>query len=295
MISKIWRNGVLFSESCVADRGFLYGDGFFTTMLCVNGRLANWNAHWERLQQSAKRLGFPYLDKNQIQLGLQKTFQACEAEPFEVVKLIVTRGEGGVGYQPLAKPSINYYIQRVSMPKQTDLKPNNLAQKYQAWYFSNPKLIQSDVRWGHQPMLAGLKHLNRLENVLARQALLDLSADEAIMLDLEGNVISATQANLVMIKNATLIMPKLDQCGVLGTCSSSLTKALNASQWQFKTQKISMQDLLSAQEIFLCNAVRGIMPVTLWQGKQYANEQTLQIYQAWIDWQLEHLTDIEHV
>ena len=273
------------------DRGLLYGDGFFTTLLVEAGQLANWPAHWRRLQLSAQRLKFPPLSQSEVLAAVRAQLKA---EAFDskrsLIKILITRGEGGVGYQPLAQPQPRIRVQSLPFPQ-------GAIKNDQAWSLFTVKMTLSAVRVSQQPILAGLKHCNRLENVLAREALLATHFDEAIMLGQQGEVICATQANLILLKGNQLITPQLSESGVLGTCLSSLPKALtfNAagdsakSQWQWQIRPVALDELAQADEILCCNAVRGVMPVTQFQNRDYQTQKGTQIAQAWLKWQSQNL------
>ncbi|MGE4499113.1 MAG: aminodeoxychorismate lyase [Hydrogenovibrio sp.] len=296
--TQIWLNGEPISQSGF-DRGLLYGDGFFTTILLVDGQLANWDAHWARLNESQKRLGFPALNPVNMINDLIAFIKSRPAQPLEVIKILITRGEGGKGYQPLAKPHPSVFIQRLPFPEEgatesLTLENDHTREGIKAWPFFRLKMTVSDIEASRQTQLAGLKHLNRLENVLARQALLDTEFDEAVMLDGDGQVISATQANLVLLKGGRLLTPKLTHSGVFGTCLRSLNHALQASGFEQTVEwsEIRREDVLSADELFCCNALRGVMPVSHFQGRAYAMHQSDKIAQAWLNWQQTNLTNI---
>lgn len=274
------------------DRGLLYGDGFFTTILLVNGQLANWNQHWERLKNSAERLKFPALNQANLMNDLISIIKSRPAEPFEILKILITRGKGGVGYQPAEKTVPSIYIQRLPFPQE---RAKTVLKIDQAWPFFTVAMTVSDTLCSQQPQLAGMKHLNRLENVLARQELTNTEFDEAVMLTQNGLVISATQSNLVLIERQQLISPFLEQSGVQGTCLSSLPDALSEEGWTLESRHISLADLATADEIFCCNAVRGVMPVRQFQHKKFETEKGTKIAQAWLKWQGAHLTDVKEL
>jgi len=263
------------------DRGLLYGDGFFTTVLVQSGQLVNWSAHWQRLQLSAQRLKFPPLSEPKLLCQIAAELVDTD-EDYAVIKILVSRGLGGLGYQPLPKPHPIIYVQKLAFP--------NVLKNDQAWPFFSVKMTLSAIRCADQPLLAGLKHCNRLENVMAREALIGSSFDEAVMLNPQGEVISATQANLVLIKDNQLITPELSRSGVMGTCLSSLPRALKNTQWQWQIRPVSLDEVYQAEAIFCCNAVRGVMPVMQFQQQGYDSEKTRQIAQAWQKWQAQNLT-----
>lgn len=273
--------------TALLDRGLLYGDGFFTTLLVQSGCLANWPAHWHRLQHSAERLKFPPLSEADVLAQVDRVLhESAPLADYEIIKILVTRGVGGKGYQPPLEVQPALYIQRFRFPEFR-------AQNVQAWPFFTVKMTLSEVACAQQPLLAGLKHCNRLENVLARQALMGTEFDEALMLGQKGEVISATQANVVLIKGNTLMTPSLNDSGVEGTCVTSLPMALAQSRtqtaWQWQTAQLALEDVLQADEVFCCNAIRGVMPVTQFKNRDYQTQKGTQIAQAWLKWQSQNL------
>ncbi|PLA74725.1 aminodeoxychorismate lyase [Hydrogenovibrio sp. SC-1] len=265
------------------DRGLLYGDGFFTTVLVLSGQLANWSAHWQRLQLSAQRLKFPALSETEILSRVAAELTDVD-EDYAVVKILVSRGQGGIGYQPLPKSKPVIYVQKLAFP--------NWIKNAQAWPLFPVKMTLSEIRCAQQPLLAGLKHCNRLENVMAREALIGSTYDDALMLGQQDDVISATQANLVLVKANQLITPELGHSGVMGTCLSRLPSALKKAQWQWQIRPVTLDDVYQAEELFCCNAVRGVMPVTQFQQQSYRTNKTHQIAQAWQEWQSQNLTSV---
>lgn len=173
------------TDCCVSvfDRGVQYGDGFFTTAKVVNGVLLNWTAHKARLQMSCQRLGFPEMDVEKLEHSLQQQF-ADYAQTDAVCKILVTRGEGGRGYLPPETPNIQVFSLLMPLP----------AFAEQAIHAQLSSVILEV-----SPMLAGVKHLNRLTNVLARQTM-NAGFAEALMLNAFGQVQCATQSNLFVIK-----------------------------------------------------------------------------------------------
>lgn len=272
------------------DRGLLYGDAFFTTLLVEKGQLANWPAHWRRLQHSAQRLKFPALSEVALRRRVAEIVQTMDTDkPHQVIKILISRGQGGKGYQPLKESQPAIYVQALPFPQ-------GATQNAQAWPFFTVKMKLSTVRWGQQPLLAGLKHCNRLENVLAREALLSTDFDEALMLGQQGQVISASQANLVLIKGNQLVTPELSESGVLGTCLSSLPKVLASvgkhKPWQWQIRPVTVDEVYQAEEVFCCNAIRGVMPVSQFEAQSYPIKKSHQIAQAWQDWQSQNLISV---
>lgn len=244
-------NGVLDAAISPLDRGFAYGDGVFETCRYQRGSIPLWSYHRERLLQSAERLQIPvdelllmqYLDSVLTQIA-QSGIQ------YAVVKIILTRGVGGRGYRlpDSVKPTVCVGIFPGS-PLQTDQYRKGVAVRV-----CNLRLAQS-------PALAGMKHLNRLEHILARAEWQD-EFTEGLLLDAQGRVIEATVSNLFAVKNNQLYTPDLSVAGVAGIMRRAIVEKL-APELGMVCHIVDMElDFLrAADEIFLCNSVYGIWPV----------------------------------
>ena len=307
MTGVCWVNGQRADEISTMDRSVQYGDGFFTTLLVMQGQVYNWQGHWWRLQNSAKRLGFPALVESDVRNLLKsvladfvevtqakkdsslsdssfKSQQACcfndSSKPL-AMKLVITRGVGGKGYQPPleSKPNTIVYINpHPQFENVCDFET-----------MSAPiELGLSQTLSTIQPQLAGLKHLNRLENVLARNELLITGLSEALMLNANEEVVCATQSNLFLIKDNLLMTPNLAQSGVAGTTRLQISQLAEGVGLDYQESSLTLGDCLQADELFLTNALRGVMPVNLFQQRAYSSERTLAIHQAWVVWQAQN-------
>lgn len=284
-------NGSLIDSLSVADRGLQYGDGFFTTMLVTGEWLLNWSGHWRRLQQACGRLQFQLLDEQEI-LGQIKqgvavfNYTKNSLDTSKVVKVIVTRGLGGQGYQMPPAPQPTIILQISHAPVQITLQPESgLPQFAQAEPIA---LGVCQTLCAIQPQLAGLKHLNRLENVLARTEIASQGFVEGLMLNPYRQVISGTQSNLFMIKGSELITPQVTDSGVEGTTRYQLSQLADELGLIWQETPLSLDDLQHADELFLANAVRGILPVSQFKQQHLAIDKALQIDQAWSQWQCEN-------
>jgi 4-amino-4-deoxychorismate lyase len=174
-----------------------------------------------------------------------------------VVKLIVTRGSGGRGYRSLPN----------AMPTRI-LSLNELPAPYA------PDGVGISVRWcttrlGLNPHLAGLKHLNRLEQVLAQNEWQSGVHAEALMRDIDDNVICATAANLFAVIDATICTPRLDRCGISGIMRARVIEAAQALMLTTSERPLATSELPKASEVFITNAVRGIVPVTVLENHRW--------------------------
>ncbi len=288
-------NGSLIDAVSVRDRGLQYGDGFFTTMLVTGDQLLNWPGHWRRVQQAASRLQFPAMDELELFTQVKQAiavfnYTKSTIESNKVVKIIFTRGVGGVGYQIPEKPLISTILQVALAPIQIEREAEtNLPM------FAQPQAIEiglCETLCGIQPQLAGLKHLNRLENVLARSEIAHKGLPEGIMLNAYQQAIGGTQSNLFLIKGHRLITPQLTDSGVEGTTRYQLSQLAGSLDLVWQEANLLITDLMQADELFLANAVRGIMPVNLFNQKRYPTIKTFEIHQAWSTWQRENAVSL---
>lgn len=236
-----------------AHRGIAYGDGLFETMRVHDGHVAWWDRHLARLREGASRLGI-VLPPPALVAG-EVAAMARDAHA-GVLKLVCSRGRGGRGYAPDPKAPCDWQLSTHPLPPAAPAQ--GIALRWCA------------TRLSTQPLLAGLKHCNRLEQVLARGEREDprasgRDADEGLMRDLQGNVVCATSANVFALVGARWTTPHVRDCGVAGVCRGVLLAALDADE-----ALLSPRDIEAADALFLCNAVRGILPVARLAGRAWA-------------------------
>ncbi len=244
------------------DRGLAYGDGLFETIASIHGQLHNWTLHWQRLIDGAKRLQLDVPDENTVlaQINTHKDYRNHNC----VIKLIVTRGEGGRGYQFPQKQKCTLSISIHRWPERA-LKD----------YYSGIDVCICHTCLAQQPALAGIKHLNRLEQVLARNEINDEQFQEGLVLACEcvanrpfnatqqsaSLVIEATSSNLFFVKEGQLLTPKIDTCGVNGTIRQQIINLSMELGIDIQQIPVCLHDLNEASEIFLTNSIFGIVPI----------------------------------
>ncbi|BBN60031.1 aminodeoxychorismate lyase [Hydrogenovibrio marinus] len=296
----IWHKGAplqdnqLCFEQEMLDRGLQYGDGFFTTLLLQQGRVVNWPAHLQRIKHSAERLKFHNFRLESLVEDFSRFVQSLEGESAEkiAVKILVTRGFGGKGYQPPPneEQQANWLFQSMPFPQAGGVALSYFEKEASppTWQIFPQCVTTSDVCFAQQSLLAGLKHLNRLENVLARQALIGTSFDEAIMCDTTGNCVSGTQSNLLWLKGDIVFTPDLSQSGVSGTTLPVVLELAERLGYEVEVGRFDLLEVAQADEIFFCNALRGVMPVTAWQNGekllQFSTEKTAKLAYHWLSW-----------
>lgn len=229
----------------IDDRGLQYGDGLFETTLVRNGNVRFWNEHLERLAGGCERLGMAAPDRHTLTAEVAKL---TGRHPNAVLKIIVTRGAGGRGYRPDKNSVPTRIVTMHSLP--ADLDTVNLRARW------------CETRLGRNAALAGLKHLNRLEQVLARNEWDDEQIHEGLMLDTEGELISATSANVFLVREGALCTPDLRFCGIRGIMRGKVLQAALGLGLAINEEPLWPEDVEAASELFVTNAVRGIRVIT---------------------------------
>ena len=240
-------NGHSLSQVSILDRGFQFGDGLFETIRISSGLPQYWQQHINRLFSGCDRLGIPGPDKNLLQ---SEAMALCENIEEGVLKIIVTRGSGGRGYTLPAEINATRVLACFPLPD------------YPAEYWNDGVALKiCETRLGMNPSLAGIKHLNRLEQILARAELNDANYQEGLMLDTENNVIEGTMTNLFCVRDGELLTPDLSRCGVKGIIRDQVIKAAKEMGIDMHETTITLQALYNSDEIFICNSVIHIWPV----------------------------------
>jgi 4-amino-4-deoxychorismate lyase len=244
-------NGIFDAAISPLDRGFAYGDGIFETCRYSRGAIPLWQYHRERLLRSAERLGIP-CDEGALSQYLDEVIShLIEARiAVAVIKITLTRGVGGRGYRVPDRVSPTYCIGAF---------PGSALQTEP--YVNGVDVRICDLRLSQAPALAGMKHLNRLEHILARAEWQGEFA-EGVLLDAQDRVIEATVSNLFVVKGGQLYTPDLSMAGVAGIMRKTIMdKLAPAVGIEYRIMNMDMDFLGSADEIFLCNSVYGIWPV----------------------------------
>lgn len=264
---RILINGRADERVDARDRGLHYGDGIFETLAIVNGRprFADW--HFERLAQGATRLGIPVPDRDSLHAEIAL---ACP-EPRGVVKIIVTRGVGPRGYRPPAHPEPTRIVAGSPWPER------DLARES-----TGVRLGWCRTRYGRNPALAGIKHLNRLEQVIARAEWDDGSMDEGLMQDESDNVISATQANVFARIHGQWATPALDYCGVAGIMRRAFLGWAAETGDPVVARELPAREISSATHVLLTNSLIGAWPVREFAGRELAIDPRVGQFNAWL-------------
>ncbi|EHE8974457.1 aminodeoxychorismate lyase [Salmonella enterica subsp. houtenae serovar 43:z4,z23:-] len=240
-------NGELSEWIAVNDRGLQFGDGCFTTARIADGNILLFCRHLARLTEACNRLAIPFREWDSLAAEMRKM---ALAQREGVLKAVITRGSGGRGYS----------FANCEQPTRI-LSVSSYPAHYARWKNAGINLALSPISLGRNPYLAGLKHLNRLEQVLIRSHLEQTDADEALVLDSEGWVTECCAANLFWRKGLVVYTPRLDQAGVNGIMRQFCMQMLAQSHFQVVEVYAKEDELMQADEMIVCNALMPVIPV----------------------------------
>lgn len=260
-------NGVPGDCLSARDRGLAYGDGVFRTLRVRRGQPLWWQDHYSKLQHDAAALNLPCPQAT----VLQDEIERLAASQDGVAKLILTRGCGPRGYAPPPHPQVTRIVT-------FDAAPADAGEQ---------RVADITVRWcslhlGRQPRLAGIKHLNRLENVLARAEWQDPAIREGLLCDDTNAVISGVTSNLFIVSEGVLQTPDLSHCGVAGVARSRILRGARKRGIDVEATRIPADAVIHADEVMLCNSVQGIWRVATLEDKTWAPAGWSEILNGWL-------------
>lgn len=298
-------NGVSTEYLNVMDRSIHYGDGLFETVLCKptvessvtsspvepiqsQWSLCYWSQHFQRLRHSADRLQLHCPDEEVLLEDIRRllheivedtevhdeTSQLTKNQAY-AIKIILTRGSGERGYLFPAKQAENRIV---------SVSP--VASDYSS--ILSGHLLVGELYLCQQPVsintgLAGLKHLNRLENVIARNEFAtrkDCSYIDGLMLNDDANVIEGTMSNLFAVSGDLLITPDLQRSGVNGVMRDVIIELASSDDIDVRVRELKSDELLSMDAIFLTNSLIGMKSVNRLLDIDYEQSQiTLRLFE----------------
>lgn len=231
------------------DRGLNYGDGLFETVALRHGEPQHWALHYARLAEGAARLGIDCPDAGTLRQDLSAALPA-PAPSRLVAKIMLTRGSGGRGYAPPVPSQTRRIVRLSGWPEW----PQSHAEE-------GISLSLCATPLARNPLLAGIKHLNRLEQVLASQELATSGATEGLMFDDLSRLIEGTRTNVFLVAGRELLTPRLDQCGIAGVMRALIIDLARSLSLHVTESRVERSLLFSANELFVCNSLIGIWPV----------------------------------
>ena len=264
----LWIDGVAAPPGVTLDRGLEFGDGLFETIAVHDGRARLLRRHLARLAAGCARLGIAAPDAAALAAELEA---AARLPGTGVLKLIVTRGGGGHGYAPEAGATPRRWLAALPpRPRRPDAATDGITVR------------MLTTRLAEQPLLAGLKHLNRLEQVLARRELAAAAGEEGLLADVHGRLVCGTMTNVFAVLDRRLVTPALERAGVAGVMRAALLDAWRAVGTEVEVRDVDVREFAAATELFLTNALIGAWPVAALDGRALAPGPYVRAAQAWV-------------
>ncbi|MFT5805884.1 MAG: 4-amino-4-deoxychorismate lyase [Moritella dasanensis] len=240
-------NGVASQDVGIADRGFNFGDGHFTTIKMAAGQALLLDLHLARLQQACGVLAITFELWDELVAAITQQAQLLQDG---VLKVTITRGEGGRGYSPQGCSSANWFLQHRAIPA-----------TYSEWATSGIELMLCQYQQTVNPALAGLKTLNRLDQVMIKQELDANGMADGLVCSTDGYLIETSVANVFWVKAGKVYTPSTKRSGVEGVMKTHVLNLLNTLGFTLCTGDYTIADLQAADEIFITNSVMEVVPV----------------------------------
>ncbi|MBL0530104.1 MULTISPECIES: aminodeoxychorismate lyase [Aeromonas] len=241
-------NGIPTETLSARDRGLAYGDGHFTTMLVREGKVLWWQDHLARLQHANARLGF---GEHSWDLLADEAAQLASGQTQAVVKIMLTRGAGGRGYDGAGCDTPTRIVSLAPYPEH-----------YHDWQQTGINALVCQQQLGDSPMLAGLKTLGRLEQVMLKRELAARGGVEGIVLNSRGFLVEGVSANLFWRRGRTVFTPDLTRAGIDGIMRKRVMTMLKQMGIELRVVEAPLESLWQAEEVWLTNTLVGIVPVT---------------------------------
>jgi len=251
------------------DRGFSYGDGVFRTLTVRGGAVPLWARQYAKLASDCRALG---IDPPSETALLADVHHVAGRMPDCVLRITVTRGSGGRGYVLPAAVVPRRIVAASALPDiPEEFAVRGIAVRY------------CTLRLAAQPRLAGIKHLNRLENVLARAEWNDPEIAEGLLCDAEGSVIEGTRCNLFLAERGALVTPDLSRCGVAGVTRDAIMELAHAHGTACRIEPVSRERLEAADEVMLVNSLIGVWPVARLEERSWKAFDTAARVRLWLE------------
>jgi 4-amino-4-deoxychorismate lyase len=238
-----------------ADRGLAFGDGLFETMAAHDGDVRWLALHMDRLAEGCSRLEIPMPPRTLLE---QEIRAHCPPQRSAVIKLIVTRGSGERGYRPPERATPTRVLAIAPWPE--------LPAEH---YRRGIEVCVLKMRLGENPLLAGLKHLSRLEHVVAQLELRGRAVAQGLLLDTSDKIVGGTSSNLFVVRGDELATPLLGRCGVRGVMRRAVLESARALGIAASERELTLDDVLAADELFVTNALFGIWPIAAIDARRF--------------------------
>ena len=240
-------NGSPSLDVAIADRGFNFGDGHFTTIKIAARQALLLELHLARLQQACTVLAITFEQWDELVATIKQQALLLQEG---VLKVTITRGEGGRGYGTLGCSSANWFLQYRPIPV-----------IYSEWASTGIELMLCHYQQTVNPVLAGLKTLNRLDQVMIKQELDSNGAQDGLVCSTDGYVIETSVANIFWVTTGKVYTPSTKRSGVEGVMKTHISNLLNNLGFTLETGDYTVADVQAADEVFITNSVMEVVPV----------------------------------
>ena len=249
------------------DRGMAYGDGVFRTLKVRDQQPVWWRDQYPKLAHDCATLTLACPDANLLLSEIETVTKQLSSA---VVKIVITRGLGERGYAPPKPAAPTRIVIATALPEQ--------AQAVQG-----VRVRWCSLRLARQPQLAGIKHLNRLENVLARQEWSDPGIAEGLLCDDTGALIGGTRSNVFAMRAGCLLTPDLSLSGIAGVTRDRILRAAARHGIHTQVARLEPANILDADEVFLSNSILGLSPVAALDDRLWHATTWTEQFQQWLD------------
>ena len=251
------------------DRGLHYGDGLFETIAMRDGRARFLDWHLERLAEGGRRLALPVPEATLLRNEIERAWPQGRG----VVKLILTRGVGERGYRPPSVPQVTRIVTGYAWPADFEARKEGI------------RLGVCRTRLGRNAALAGIKHLNRLEQVMARAECDDARMDEGLMLDDREQAIAGTMSNVFFRLAGRWVTPLVTECGVSGVMRRAFRAWAGEQGVAVEERDVPVAELTAASAMLLTNAVIGARPIRRFAGRELEVDPMVVRFNSWLELQ----------
>lgn len=259
-------NGQVDAGISPLDRGLSYGDGVFRTLRTRAGEPIWWADHYATLARDCAALALACPEQKMLLKEVQTVAQGAD----RVIKITLTRGEGTRGYRPPDDPSLTRIVAAAPLPDYAHQTAHGVSVRW------------CRLRLARQAELAGIKHLNRLQNVLARMEWSDPVITEGLLCDDTGAVIGGTMTSLFVVRGKELLTPDLGLSGVDGVTRLRVLRAAKVHGVPCRICRLEAADILAADEVFLGNSIAGLWRIVRLEDRQWTASRWTEQFNQWI-------------
>ncbi|MDQ1237296.1 MAG: aminodeoxychorismate lyase [Wigglesworthia glossinidia] len=252
---RSWINGIETDKISIVNRSLQFGDGFFTTFPCLNGKIQFLKNHFQRLFLSEKKLLFKRINFSALYAEVKFASKCISSG---IIKIIIIRGNSVRGYKTsqCAEPV------RIIILTENYLNFKKIKKKGANLYYSPIKIPRN-------PLLSGIKHNNKIEQILASIHLEKSKKDEAIILDRKGFIVECCACNIFWRKNNFVFTPSLKYCGVPGIIRKKIINILPKLGYKVIISFFKRHDVILAEEVFITNSIISIIPVRIIDNQHF--------------------------